>query len=253
MYERIAGWWRLRSLISYWSEFRELVLQCEGSAEVTPLQEATFLRLKAKIASRLSHLSTGVPSSVAQEAHRHQALMTDLLNRHHTLKVVVPRTDQQKEDFDRAWHQHFIFLNSLRGMHPEPAARKAGSAGARRRLPAVPTGMPTGRVYHQRSYSTARFARGFLRLVVQLGILVAILYLLARAFGVRWEAGHFTASKPAGASGFGHNLAGGIQSILDFFTGFMQPVVASYGLYVTLGLVGVLLLGLGYLFLVRER
>jgi hypothetical protein len=250
MYERIAGWWRLRSLIRYWSEFRNLVLQCGEATEITPLQEETFLRLKARIASRLPHLTTGVPGALAPEAKRHQALMTDLLNRHHSLKVVVPRTDQQREDFDRAWHQHFIFLNSLRGMHPEPQKKPGGS---RRRLPGVPTGMPTGRVYHERRYRASRIGAGLLRFVVQLAIVVAILYLLARAFGLGWENGHLTAVRPAGAAAFGHNLAGGLQSIINFLTGFMQPVIAAYGLYVSIGLVGVVLLGFGYFLLVRQR
>jgi hypothetical protein len=234
-------WWRLRGLIRSWVEFREIVLNHLGAREVTAEQEGRFMRVKARIASRLPLLSASALGPLAGEAQKQVGLMTDLLNRYRTLKLEAPPGQREREEFDRIWHQHFIFLNKMKGV-PRVQERvhtmRAGSG--------VPTGMPRHKLRRRMP------GAGLLGFVVKLGIFAAVIYLLGRAFGIRWdEGGRFVAEKPQTLGGAGQNVVGGLHSIWGGFAHLFDPVVLAYGPVFTIVLVVVFLLAIGYWVFIR--
>jgi hypothetical protein len=87
---------------------------------------------------------------------------------------------------------------------------------------------------------------------VQLAILLLLLYLVARAFGLRWEGRRFMSDPPATLGGIGQNLWDGVRSLWTGLASWLQPVTATYGQEVTIALVGVLLIALGYWVFIRR-
>jgi hypothetical protein len=234
-------WWRLRELIRSWVEFREIVLKSLGANDVSSEQEERFLRVKARVASRLPSLSISEFGSLGGESQREVGLMTDLLNRYRTLKLEAPPGQREREEFDRSWHQHFIFLNKMRGAPRTPERVHSRRAGV-----AAPTGMPRHRI--RRRVPGA----GLLGFVVKLGIFAAVIYLLGRAFGIRWdEGGRFVAEKPQTLGAAGQNVVGGLHSIWGGVVNIFDPVVMAYGPAVTIVLGVVFLLAVGYWVFIR--
>ncbi|MBM3285856.1 MAG: hypothetical protein FJY88_00675 [Candidatus Eisenbacteria bacterium] len=242
MLESCRHWWRLRNLIRSWIEFREIVTKSLGSAEVSAEREDRFLKVKAGIASQLPHiLGEAGPGPIAQESQRQVTMMTDLLNRYRTLRSDSAPSAREAEDFERVWHQHFIYLNKLKG-----TVRRREAAAGLRGTHAVPSGLPRHKI-HRRVPGL-----GLLSFIVRLGIIALVIYLLGRAFGIRWDAsGRFVAQPPTTVGGVGGNVAGGIHSIWSGVLGLMSPVVALYGGSLTIILVVVLLLALGYWIFIR--
>jgi hypothetical protein len=244
MFQAISQWWKLRQLIQAWKEYRDLLLRWEGSKDVPAEAEQHFLSLKARIASLLPLLVTQVPAGMVPEASKHMELMTDLLNRHRTLHFENPPGPKWRELFEQSWHMHFIFLNKLKGVKPGTARRPSAMRPA-----GVPTGLP--RVHRVRGPLPGV---GLLRFVVKLGLFALVVYLLGRAFGLRWEEGqHLTVQAPASVSAAGHNVAGGAQTVWQSVAQFFHPVVSAYGSTATIGLVAIALLGLGYFIFIRGR
>lgn len=241
MLEPFIANWKLRDLIRKWTTFHQVVMASRGAADVAPEQERRFLDLKASIAGRLPVLTTAVPLSLAPEALEEARQMTEMLNRFRTLKTEAPPAAGEKAEFDRLWHRHFIFLNKLKGA---PLAHKpfrvVGRTGA------TPTGMPRHRIH--RSIPGAHLL-GF---VVRAGIVFLFIYVLGRAFGLRWEpGGRLGAEVPANAPALGSNVGGALASVWGGVIHFMDPVVAAYGPVITLVFVGIVLLGIGYWVFVR--
>jgi hypothetical protein len=110
----------------------------------------------------------------------------------------------------------------------------------------VPTGIPRHRL------PRAMPGRALLGFTTRVGVVFLLLYLLGRAFGVRWEAGgRLVAGYPATAAGVRQNVSAALGSLWAGVVRFLDPVVAAYGPAVSLALVGVLLIGIGYWVLVR--
>jgi hypothetical protein len=240
MLDAIRDWWRLRELIRSWVEFREIVASHLGAQVVAPEQEERFLRVKARIASRLPFLTEAASGPIAQEAQKQVGFMTELLNRYRTLRLEAPPGQRDREEFDRIWHQHFIFLNKMRGVRRTPAPRYS------RHGVGVPTGMPRHR-------SSRRLpGLGLLGFVFRIGIFAIVVYLIGRAFGIRWDqSGRFVAERPQSLGGVGNNVAGGVATLWGGFIHFFDPVIMVYGSFVTVALVVVLLLAVGYWVFVR--
>jgi len=231
---------RLRQLLRCWVEYRDLVISALSSREVSPEREAHFMELKARIAEMLPGLANSIPAAHAQEGVRHTGQMTELLNRFRSLKIETVSAQREREEFDREWHENFIYLNKLRGM----ALGKSQTHGAARRAKIL-TGLPRQRL--RRPSAVARFV-GFL---VQLGAVVLVLYLAARALGVHRVDGRWVAGWTGGIAGVWQNLEAGLQSIWSRAAGLVDPLLMTYGPTLTIVLVGVLLLGIGYWVFIR--
>jgi hypothetical protein len=241
MLDSFRDWWKLRDLIRSWVEFRGIVTDSFGAQTVTPEQEDRFLQVKARIARRLPHLTVSATGVLAQEAQKQASLMTELLNRYRTLKHEAPPAQREREEFDRIWHQHFIFLNKMKGAPRVTARTYLGHGGA-----GVPTGMPRHRA-HRRIPGA-----GLLGFVIRVGVFALVIYLIGRAFGIRWDqSGRFVAEKPQTLGGAGQNVVGGLHSVWGGFVHFFDPVVLAYGPFLTIVLVVVLLLAVGYWVFVR--
>jgi hypothetical protein len=242
MFEGFRATQRYQELIRCWIAYRDMIQRFEGAQGVTEDHESRFLRLKAKIAGLLPILESRAPGSLARETQRRVVLMTELLNRHRTLRREEPPTESEQEEFQRGWHEHYIFLNQLKGVpvvrEPKASPRRPGEA---------PTGMPA------RKLRRGTPGGWFLRFVLRVAVLAVAIYVIGRAFGFRWGVGGgLEFERPRTISGLGTNLWQAIQSFGSGIIDFMQPVVYSYGLESTIALVGVLLIALGYMFFIRR-
>lgn len=242
MFGTLSSRWKLHQLIQSWRKFHDMVVQDEGVQGITKEKEEVFLGLKGRIARQLPMLADGLPTAVVAEVQRHQTLMTDLINRHRTLRREAPPSAKERDDFEHAWHSHFIFLNKMKGL---PRQKKEKVARARH-TSAAPSGMPAKRV------DRTRMGAWVFRFLVQLAILILILYLVARTFGMRWDGGRFVTTFPTTLNNVGQNLWEAVRSIWTGFAGWLSPVSATYGTEVTIGLVGILLITLAYWVFIRR-
>lgn len=240
MLSTIVQRWKLKKLIADWCRFRDLVLKALSGQGVESADEQQFLAIKASIASQLSVMLAPKAPSLQYESARQSTMMTDLLNRYRTLLIDPPSTPNEREEFEQAWHQHFIFLNKLKGA-PAAAGRPAQARPGR-----VPSGIPIHRQYRRR----ATF--GIFGALLRLGVVAIFLYLLGRAAGLGVEAGRIVASPPTSAAGVGRNVIAGLHSVWQGVTHIMDPVALAYGPTAAIALVGCLLLGVGYLVFVRS-
>jgi hypothetical protein len=245
----LYGRWKLRRLITAWKGFHDLLLRWGASKEVPAETEQAFLDVKARVASLLPVLSTRVPVALAAEAGQHVELMTGLLNRYRRL-AEVPDDEREREGFELRWHQAFIFLSKLTGVSLAPASAPHRGARPASVPTGIPTGLPTGRTRVRRPLP----GLWVIPFAVKLGLFALVVYLLGRAFGVRWDGGfHLAGGRPQSASAVGQGAVGGVQDLWHITARFLEPVTSTYGTNLTIGLVGVLLLGIGYLVFIRGR
>lgn len=238
MFEPVVTQWKLRRLIRHWLEFRDGVLRPETLGAGATEQEKSLLRLQARIASLLPLLAQPAPRGAADEAQSHLRAMTELLNKE---RAPDPEADARtRAEFERRWHEEFVFLNQFRGAASGAPLRRA-------RTPLAPTGIPERR--GPRSFPGGAFF-GF---VCRVGIITFAVYLLGRAFGFRWTANgaELTGGVPK-LGAISSDLGQGAQSAQAAILSFVEPVVSTYGENVTLILFGLLLISLAYWFFVRK-
>jgi hypothetical protein len=240
MFESMCARWRVRRLIRHWEALRERVRGAWDAGAIAPEQEREFLRLQARISAQLPWVEDAVPGDHAQAAHRHVEGITALLTRQRALVTGLPAAE--REQFEREWHEHFLFLGELKGMRlAAPVSRAGAGARGRRMSDRVPTGMPRYRRIGPRPLGAA------LRFVVQLGFLLLLVYVLARGLGAgRGADGRLRLEAPESLGAFWQNLTAGAQSVWLGLGALMQPVVQAYGLTLTLILIGVLVLAVVY-------
>ncbi len=233
MLEYYRAKWRLRKLIRYWSEYRDLVVQSVGSREITVAVENRFLEIKADMAKLLQLLEEAAPSSMAAEARREIGAMTNLLKSHIKLSNDAATEQWVREEFSRIWHDHFIFLNRLTGVrlgHKRAANPRASAAvpesGSKKWLP--------------RSLAAKRR----LHFAATVLVLAVVVIGVVQGFGVdRLASGRFVVQNQS-------SVGQALESVLNAGNGaamnvvrFFDPVVAAYGQTWTLVLLGSLLLG----------
>ncbi len=235
---------RLDKLIDQWVAYRNHVLTRMGASDVSPLEERRFLELKGKIAESLAGVAAGVPVGGNHDLGGHQRSMGDFLNRYTSLQAHDPPGEREREEFEREWHRHFLFLHRLKGL--QPPRPSAAQAKLRPVTPAPPMG------------SRRRGGGGwFLRFAVRVVFLAAVV-LVVVAF-VPWDrltgGRRFSSGSLGGAAGdvwsATRDAVGGFQ--VPTLGGIFQPVVSRYGPELTTIMVGVLLVALGYWIFIRMK
>ncbi len=233
MFDTWRSKWRLRALTECWLRYRELVIQSLKSEYSTPEQENDFLRLKARLAAKLQSLEESLPASAGEESSREIAQITDLLKRHTSPRFKGSGEPWDLEEFDRNWHEHFIFLSKLKGMRlVEERARP------KRRGAAVPTGI------EKRWLPSSLSLRRPIRFALHAALVVLIIYLLGSALGVRTgEGGRFIVDNPGS---FGNAVQNVLNALASLWSGIFGPIAATYGVLGTVMLLAVFLLAVGY-------
>ena len=233
---------KLNRVIRNWVAYRDVVLNWLGSREVSPEQEEHFLALKARIAKQLPWLTSVIPPSVGPEAQRNLAMMTDLLNRFRSLKIETVSGQRVREEFDRDWHESFIFLNKLTGVRlaERPAMPQM------RRFKGAPSGMPHHRMHRRRSAGLS-----FIGMLFRLVIFVFILFLFLRGFGVTWASGKAHLNFPATTAEFWSNVKAAVGPLWAHLLTFFQPAIDVYGPLATLVLLALGLFAIFYFVFVR--
>jgi len=233
--------WRLGKLIHGWLSYREMVASAfRDEVPPNPEQEASFLKLEARMATQLQHVADALPANIRRESAQHLEEMCDLLKWHTSLKNRSSDQPWNPKDFDRLWHRHFIFLNELKGItldgsgangvHPA----KAGKAAARR------------------AAGGRRFLGRLGRALLVIAVLAVVVYLVGSGLGVSRDAtGRVTVAAPGSAGAVVENVLNAGQSLLAWATGFLGPVIATYGTTGAALLLGALVLALAYWFLLR--
>jgi hypothetical protein len=251
MFESIQAHIRLRRLLRNWTAAHELFRAGRGMSRV-PIEEKRLLALKAHIARDLPVLETSVPPAYIERAQRGVARITELLgsvpigSSEGVKGPAEPRVSPPSglEEPEKAWDEVFLLLNQLTGLKLMPRLNR--SAFRRRR---VPNGLPRTRVLRR----TGRFGAGMVRLVFQVAVFAILIYVAARGIGIhRGAAGRIVADPPETIGILRANLMSGTHALMDAFGRLMHPVVGTYGFEVTLGLVAVLLMALGYWAFVRN-
>jgi len=233
----------LDKLIRQWTDYRGLVVTRLGAGDANATEERRFLDLKGQIAEALAALTGQLGQSVAQDANTHLRAMNSLLNRYPTLYADQPLDPKAREDFDREWHDHFLFFNKLKGMPPQAAAAEPRPGAGYLAGPGTAT-------VHRRSSGT-RAASIFLRLMV----LVAVGWALVRF--VPWRrflAGGGTESGAKGLGAFSSEAWTSVkQTVAHAGSGILDPVVEKYGPEATTVLLALLLLAAGYWLFIRMK
>ncbi len=235
---------RLEKLIRQWTDYRGLVLTRMGSSDVKPSEERNFLTLKGQIAEDLAALTGKLNQATAQDANSHLRAMNSLLNRYPTLYADDSLESKHREDFEREWHDHFLFFNKLKGMQEQAEAPDERSRAI--------TSHAAGEVHH----GTTGGARMPV-VLMRIGLLVVIGFALVRFIPWNMLTRDYPKGGSGGAGGFFAGVWASIKTTLAGIStegvGFLEPVASQYGAEATLILVAVLLIGLGYFIFARMR
>lgn len=233
---------RLDKLIRQWTDYRGLVVTRLGAGDTNAAEERRFLDLKGRIAEGLASLTGHLGQSVAQDANTHLRAMNSLLNRYPTLYADQPLDPAAREDFDREWHDHFLFFNKLKGMDPDPAPEPRPGTG-------YLAGPGTASI-HKRSSGTRVAAIGF-RLLVLVGVVWALVRFVPWR---RFLQGGGTASGSQGLGVFSSEAWTSVkQTVAHAGSGLLGPAVEKYGPETTMVLLALLLLIAGYWLFIRMK
>jgi hypothetical protein len=233
---------RLEKLIGQWTEYHSMVLHRLGSSEVSPGEERRFLGLKGQIAEGLASLTSTLGTTAAQDAHAHLRAMNNLLNRYPSLYADAQLSGEARADFEREWHDHFLFFNKLKGMPPESPAAQARPAGF--------MGVPAQETIHRRT-GGARFATVLLRLLVVVALVWAVVRFVP---WYRLTRGSTPDAEPGSLKAYVYQAWDAVKlTAANLNGGFLDPVVRRYGPEVTTVLVAALLLAVGYWIFIRMK
>jgi len=233
---------RLDKLIRQWTDYRGLVVTRLGVGDTNATEERRFLDLKGQIAEALASLTGQLGQAAAQDAHNHIRAMNSLLNRYPTLYADQPLDPKAREEFDREWHDHFLFFNKLKGMDPQPAPDPRPGVG-------LLAGTGTATV-HRRSSGTRTAT-----IVARVLVLVAVGWVLVRF--VPWRRFLDGGGTASGAKDLGSFSAEAWTSVKQTFahagSGILDPAIQKYGPEATMVLLALLLLAAGYWLFIRMK
>ncbi len=223
---------RLRALRRLWVRYHDVAIAAFDSDTVTAGQERAFLALKAKIAARLQFLPETVSRGLDAEVRREVDAITDLLKRHRSLASGNDGTPWTREEFDRLWHGHYIFLSKLKGTPlGGPATPKP------KRGDVAPSGL--GKRWVQ-----PRRGRRVFRIVLRIAVVVLVAFIVGSALGVQLDGvGRLALDVPDSYRQALDNVTGAASGV---WLGFVGPLVSTYGMVVTVFLLGILVLLSGY-------
>lgn len=238
---------KLDQLLEKWTEYRGLVINRMGAPDLKGEEEKHFLKLKGKVAEDMTSLSMLTSPNLNQEVQSHLRGISQLMGRYPTLFADRPLDEQLRADFERDWHDHFLFLNRLKGIKPELKARssRAAAAGTGTFTPVETARKPSG---------GARMVTVILRLLFLLFLAVLVIRFIPWA-----ELKGGTGGTPG--DNFRRFLIAIGDRVKDAFSGthpislggLLDPVVEAYGSEVTLILVAAILLFVGYLIFGRMK
>lgn len=234
---------RMKRLLESWVALRDLVRSVGAETQPAQVDEDRFLALKAEIAREVAWVEALIPGGLRLDAVRSHRRMNDAMARFLSLSAVSKASPTDREAFEAAWHDGYLFLNKIKGMGPTPPVRDRGARRAR-----VLMGVPRHRS------PRPEFGLWLVRFVLQAAFLVLILYLITRAIGLRYAGGgHWAFEPPTSIGGVWANVWGGLMGVLGRSGDVFAPVVAQYGIEVTIFFVGLLLVTAGYWVFVRSR
>lgn len=245
MFNRLRARSTLQRLCRNWMEYRGVVREAVRRGTSDDAQEERFLLLEAEIAGLTQTLAEQLPGAT-DELRRELAAVTGFLKHHRSLGVVGVLEPAEREAFEDAWHEHYIFLSQLRG------ARLRGAATRPR--PSAPAPVPTGFSRHPR-WQNRRGSRGarLLRFAIQAGLFVLAIHLAGRALGLRWSAaGQFALQTPDSLNTALGNVTGAVTALWAGLISPLQPVLDSYGSLTGGMMLGALALALLYWVFVRN-
>jgi len=233
---------RLEKLIGQWTDYHAMVLSRLGSPDVSPGEERRFLGLKGQIAEGLASLTSQLGPTTIQDAHAHLRAMNNLLNRYPSLYADAALAGEPRADFEREWHDHFLFFNKLKGMQPQAAAPEARPGGF--------MGVPAQDTIHRRT-GGAQFASIILRLLVVVGLVWAVVRFVP---WYRLTRGSTPEAAPGSIQAYAIRAVETVKlAVSNLNGGILEPVVARYGPEVTTVLVALLLLAFGYWIFIRMK
>ena len=239
---------RLDHLINQWTTYRSLVLNRMGAPDLRNEEEKRFLNLKGHVVEDMTGLGLWLPPAMGQEVQAHQRGITSLMGRYPTLFTDRPLDEQNRTEFERSWHDHFLFFNRLKGIKPDRHGREPQALAAASQV-YIP---PTGQKVHKRS-AGARFVTVFLRLL----FLIFIVFLLVKY--VPWqrlgEPTTSTTPNPGGVEGFLITAGDRVKAMMAGITlpTFLNPVTSAYGTEVTIILIAFFLLIIAYFIFGRMK
>jgi hypothetical protein len=211
---------QLERLIRNWERYREKVTTALAAEQSSERDERDFLRLKAELAAQIQWLSETLPRSMAYETHQGADVMADLVRRHVTLCAYDMDQRWELRDFENTWHQHFIYLNRLRGTELGTAKSKEARAD----------GAP----------STREGSGNRLGWILAFAFAGFLLYLLASAAGLSWGASGPTFMPPETLHQAFSNAGNVFASLWAGPSRLFEPLETAYGSQWALGLVAAL-------------
>jgi hypothetical protein len=209
---------RMRGLLNHWVEFRVLAMSYGGKKTLTTLAEKDFLKLKGKLAADLEWLSSILPMDRAEDIRSKVDAVMMMIQTHHSLPYEDDEEPWNAEEFDKDWHEHFIFLNRLKGMELdlriEPGKKQMAS-------------MP-GAVAPKLSKPKRLVIVKSLPVFSAIFVIILVV-LIGKAFGLKSGVDGIVLEPPKSLGEAGGNL---IQFGQDFWMqvqGFLEPIVVTYG------------------------
>lgn len=235
----ILARWTLRRLLAEWMEFGDMMKNPgeDGGAE----EEKNFLRLKGRMASRLAWLATLEPSGKVEGFPETLAAMTELLGRYRSIAPESGKKATSKDDFERLWHEYFIFLSQLRGVRLRTEIEVKEDLRA---------SMPERR--HSRKSDRKRSIVVRTLPLFSIALVGGLLYVAGSAVGLRWSEGAFIAEKPSSLPDVLNNIIASLMGVWQWSLGFLEPIIISYGAVWTAIMMGLLLTAGFYLAFARR-
>ena len=174
-----------------------------------------------------------LPRSMAYESHQSAEAMADLMHRHVNLTTYDMDHRWESMDFERTWHQYFIYLNRLRGTELASANDESGVVK---------------RVEADRLRSAGKFgwAMAFM-------FTAALVVLVAATAGLGWDSSGLRFEPPQDLAQAGKNATGALATLWAGPSKLIEPVTTTYGSMWGIGMIAALAVLSGAFFVGRGQ